>query len=491
MSPPRVIIVGGGLAGLAAAEALSRSADGLSIELLEAKRRPGGRAGSYLDPETGAEIDYCQHAAMGCCVNLIDMLRRCRLDRYWKRYRELTFLHPDHPPSRFAPGRWLPAPLHLAGTIDALCYLTGAQKRQVKSGLWKLLRTPSGSLAHTSAVDWLRSAGQSPETIAGFWDVILVSALGEQSSRVSMAAARKVLVDGFAVARGASDVWVPTRPLAELFGRMLTDVLVERGVRVRCGEPVRRIGGDRSVHTGDRIEYADYVIVAVPWHQLTKLLDPADHPRVAEALPLQPIAAIPASPISGIHLWFDRPITSLDHAVMVGTTAQWLFRDPCDADDDGADENDQADAAGRQVYHQVVISASADATSIPKQQLIDVVLRELRHAFPDARDATLLRHRVVTDPNSVFSIRPDVDALRPACRTAADWLLLAGDWTQTGWPATMEGAVISGRVAAEHVLAGLAETLSERSAPGPRITTTDCRLAEQQPGWLARRLIRR
>ncbi len=491
MKRPRVIIVGGGLAGLAAAEALSRTTDGLSIELLEAKRRAGGRAGSYLDPETGAEIDYCQHAAMGCCLNLIDLLRRCRLDGYWERYRELTFLHPDHPPSRFAPSRWLPAPLHLAGTIDALRYLTGVQKRQIKSGLWKLIRTPSCSLAQTQAIDWLRSAGQSPETIAGFWDVILVSALGEQSSRVSMAAARKVLVDGFAVAHGASDVWVPKRPLAELFGRMLTDVLAERGVRFSCGQPVRRIDGDRGVHTADRIDHADYVIVAVPWHQLTKLLDPADHPRVADALPLEPIAAMPASPISGIHLWFDRPITSLDHAVMVGTTAQWLFRDPCAPNDGGADGNDQADAAGRQYYHQVVISASADATSIPKQQLIDDVLRELRHAFPKARTAALLRHRVVTDPNSVFSIRPDVDALRPVSRTATDWLLLAGDWTQTGWPATMEGAVISGRVAAEHVLTGLAETSSASSAAWPRVTTTVCRLAEQQPGWLARRLIRR
>jgi len=482
MSGHRVVIVGGGLAGLSAAEALSRADCGLSIQLLEARRRCGGRAGSYDDPETQTEIDYCQHAAMGCCVNFLDMLHHCGLSRHLKRYRELTFLHPQHPPSRFAPNVRLPAPLHLIGTVDALRYLNRDQKRQIKRGLWKLFRTPSDHLSDVRASDWLAAANQSPETVAGFWDVILVSALGEQSRHVSMSAARKVLVDGFAIARGASDVLVPTCPLAELFGRLMVDVLVDRGVRVDCGKPVQSVGGDRIVRTRDASIAADAVVLAVPWHQLEKLLGNAGEGILPNRLPAKRLANIPTSPITGIHLWFDRPITSLDHAVMVGTTAQWIFRDPCDRHADTTPT--------QQHYYQVVISASVDTASIFKQQLIDQVLGELRHAFPAAREAKLIRHRVVTDPKSVFSIRPEVDAIRPHCHTEVEGLLLAGDWTQTGWPATMEGAVISGRAAADQILTSLQSIPPGSTVPQRPDRYKTARLLQLKAGWLARCLIR-
>lgn len=461
MNAPRVVIIGGGLAGMSAAESLSRIHPKIQITLLESKRVLGGRAGSYDDPEFGNEIDYCQHVAMGCCTNLIDLLSRCDLEQYFRRYRDLVFLHPDHPPSRFAPNRFLPAPLHLMGTINALRYLSGQQKRQIKRGLWKLMRTPSTSLRHVCAADWLRKIGQHDHTIRDFWDVILVSALGEQTEQVSMATARKVLIEGFAIAHGASDVLVPTKPLAELFGRMLSDVLSQRGVQILTGQAVRSLHRDASVSTTtQRLEHAeqlepaqrfesDAVIAAVPWHQTARLFE--DWPVIdRRQLPdFDAIAKFPTSPISGLHLWFDSEITELDHAVMVGTTAQWLFRDPCMSRrlPDQHSSTDQPD----QRYYQVVISASADVTSTPKTELVETVLRELQGAFPAARQARLLRYRLVTDPKSVFSIRPDVDSVRPASQTGIPWLTLAGDWTKTDWPATMEGAVISGRLAAQAV----------------------------------------
>ncbi len=151
---------------------------------------------------------------------------------------------------------------------------------------------------------------------------------------------------------------------------------------------------------------------------------------------------------------------------MVGTISQWLFRDPIDSTRGAQDH-----------YYQVVISASHDARQLPREALVDQVLGELRHAFPKAGDARLLRHRIVTDPKSVFSIRPEVEAIRPPARTPLPWLHLAGDWIATGWPATMEGAVISGRMAAASVLdrEGLAPVSVD---PGLR------------PAWLARWLIR-
>jgi squalene-associated FAD-dependent desaturase len=486
MSGRRIIIVGAGLAGLAAAEALSRRARGAEIIVLEAKRITGGRAGSYHDPHSGQEVDYCQHAAMGCCTNLLDLLKRCQLAGHFKRVRELTFLHPTSPPSRFAPQRLLPPPLHLYRTVDALRYLSRGQKRQVKAGLWKLLRTPASTLATQTAAQWLAAAGQSQATIADFWDVILVSALGEQTERVSMAAARKVLIDGFAAARGASDVLVPTRPLAELFGRQLPQTLAERGVQLRTGTSVRAIRADGHVVTREQTFPADAVIAAVPWHQIGRLLAEwgAASPRPLDNL--DAIDAIPGSSITGLHLWFDSAITPQPHAVMVGTTSQWLFRDPLETHGPPlpAAEPGGIDRTGGR-YHQVVISGSHELVASGKDALVDHVVAELRHAFPRARQARLLRHRVVTDPQSVFSIRPDVERIRPAANTPVPWFFLAGDWTQTGWPATMEGAVVSGRQAATAVLDRF-PALADSPAPSPAPLVEPGLTA----GWLARWLIR-
>ncbi|WP_353620807.1 hydroxysqualene dehydroxylase HpnE [Stieleria mannarensis] len=471
-APPHVAIVGGGLAGMSAAETLSRVHPELRLTLLESKRLPGGRAGSYVDPQTGGEVDYCQHAAMGCCTNLIDLLQACGLEQHLRRDRSLTFLHPDHPPSRFAPSRWLPPPLHLLRTLHAQRYLSARQKREIRSGLWKLMRTPVDTLRNCRAHQWLSDARQSEDTVRDFWDVILVSALGEHTRRVSMAAARKVLIDGFAASRGASDVLVPIVPLADLFGRQLASELTRRGVEIQSGQTVRQITSEARVITSTQTLDADAVICAVPWHRIAELFDQWPDGR-RDALPdLPAISAIPSSPITGLHLWFDSPITPMDHAVMVGTVAQWLFRAPF-----GSQEKHH--------YYQVVISGSHPAITGTKQTLIDTVLAELRHAFPAARDATLLRHRRVTDPNSVFSLRPEVDAIRPAATTNVPWLSLAGDWTQTDWPATMEGAVISGRLAAAAAVNHLQRDTDSSSLAPDRFLTPGL-----APGRLAGLLIR-
>ncbi|MEL6104454.1 MAG: hydroxysqualene dehydroxylase HpnE [Planctomycetota bacterium] len=487
----RVVIVGGGLAGLAAAEALSRHMSETQIVLLEAKRTSGGRAGSFRDQQSGEDIDYCQHVAMGCCTNWIDFAKQCGLNDHVRRYRELVFLHPDHPPSPFVADRLLPPPLHLVRTIAAQRYLSKRQKREIRAGLWTLMRTTESSLRNVTASDWLRSVGQSTETVRDFWEVILVSALGERPQQVAMSSARKVLIDGFAAARGASDVLVPTRPLSELFGERVPAELRRRGVEIRCGEPARRIEPDGRVHTDEDSFTADQVIAAVPWYRVHSLFSgwPAD---AKSALPrFDVFERFSTSPITGLHLWFDRPITDRPHAVLVGTTSQWLFRDPITSahpfpSGTGASAayqgNQPAESQGQEHYYQVVLSASSEVAA-EREELVEIVRRELADAFPDARRAILLRARVVTDPKSVFSISPEVDAVRPATETKLDWLKLAGDWVATGWPSTMEGAVISGRMAAEAVhgsLVGGDSSAGNVSFVLPGLTR----------GWLARCLIR-
>jgi squalene-associated FAD-dependent desaturase len=478
---PHVVIVGGGLAGLSTAHALATAklpAGGvpgaLRITLLESKRITGGRAGSFSDSASGEPVDYCQHVAMGCCTNLIDLLDQCDLLQYWKRYRELSFHHPGYPPSRFAPAGWLPAPLHLAACISRLRYLTAKQKREVRSGLWRLMRTPSDALSTQTAKQWLQSIGQSEETTRKFWDVILVSALGEATKVVSMRAARKVLIDGFAAARGASDVLVPRAPLSELFGQRLQQKINSLGVEIRCQTAVKRVlvGADSptALELADgEILAADQIVVTVPWHRLSSLFDDAD---AETAIPnLRDVEQLGASPITGIHLWLDRPLMSDDHAVMVGTTAQWLFRQPLL-------KSQPADNTGG-YYHQVVISASGSQSWVDqkpllqdKEKLLQQVVAELRSEFPLSGDFTVLRHRMVTDPKSVFSVSPATEAIRHQTRPALPWLHLAGDWMDTGWPATMESAVISGRTAAQQVLNRLAlpaEILIDAGLPYGRL----------------------
>ena len=155
----RVIIVGGGLAGMAAAEALARMPESFDVQLLESKQVLGGRTGSFTDA-SGDSIDYCQHVAMGCCTNLLGLLGRCDLSDELVRYRELEFHHPQFAKSKFTASKLAPAPLHLAGTIGRLNYLSKSQKREIRRGLWKLMRTPTGMICELTAGQWLRRAGQ-------------------------------------------------------------------------------------------------------------------------------------------------------------------------------------------------------------------------------------------------------------------------------------------------------------------------------------------
>ncbi|TWT53084.1 15-cis-phytoene desaturase [Rubripirellula amarantea] len=519
-----LVIIGGGLAGLAAAEASarwqrSRVRQDLhwQITLLEARRQAGGRAGSFFDSASGESVDYCQHAAMGCCRELLALMQRSELLDQWIRYPELSFHHPDFPPSRFAASRWLPAPLHLSGTIGRLNYLSGNQKREVQKAMWRLIRTSTASLGDVTALQWLSEIGQSPATIANFWDVILVSALGEQTKLVSMAAARKVIVDGFAMSKGASDVFVPKVPLSQLIGNELADAVGKLGVTIRCGETageVRQLSHSQSSNyqpgstsnavseiklgSGEVIQ-ADAVISAVPWYRVASLLA---HVSVRHAVgDLEAIDRMQGSSITGIHCWFDRPWMKQPHAVMVGTLTQWIFRDPLQNDiRESTNEPAKGASSSKEYYCQVVISASHDVRGLPKQELMNQVLAEIHHEFPSSRNASLVRYRVVTDPRSVFSVRPGISSSRPSATTALPWLWLAGDWTDTGWPATMEGAVISGRSAAKGWMDSLAisstsDKLAESEEPHLELQMRDqspfTPEVATKPGVLARCLIKK
>ena len=229
---------------------------------------------------------------------------------------------------------------------------------------------------------------------------------------------------------------MPTVPLGSLFGDRFVGWLESQGVAVQTGRIVTGIERDSAglacaVACGDEALACDAVVVALPWKQAARLLPD-----------LVPVAddRLAGSPITAVHLWFDRDVIDLPHAVLVGRVSQWVFR---------AD----VAAGGSAGYCQVVISASRGLLDGDRDRLLETVVAELREIFPAARTARLVDSRIVTDPTAVLSVRPGVDAARPPAISAVDNLFLGGDWTATGWPSTMEGAVRSGRIAAAAVLA--------------------------------------
>lgn len=467
---PHVVIIGGGLAGLAAADALADSP--ARITLLESRRRTGGRAGSFLEPSQQQEVDYCQHVAMGCCTNFWHLMEKHGLADEFERVSELAFLSLDGEACRFAPSRWLPAPLHFAPAFARLRFLSARQRREVRAGIWRLMRSPAEHVPpETCFGQWLREQGQSSATIEKFWNVVIASALGEDTVRVAYAPARKVFVDGFLAARHAADVLIPRQPLSVLFGERLPRSLRAAGVEIYISTAASRLvlepGGVRGVQTGDgKIISADRVIVAVPWYATERLL-----PRS--------FSQFSASPITGVHLWFDRPITHHKHAVLIGGLSQWLFQPffGIDSDRPGFLHGEETADEGKSYYYQVVVSASREVQRQGQEASVATICRELEIVFPAARQARLLRWRVVTDPHAVFSASPETESRRPDQTTDQPGVFLAGDYTRTGWPATMEGAVISGYRAADAVRRSLQWPGFPQRPPLPR-------------NWLTRWLIR-
>jgi len=451
----RVAIVGGGLAGMACAAALAES--GLIVDLFEAKRKLGGRASSYEDRSTGERIDHCQHVSMGCCTSLADFCQRTGIADDFSREKELRFFGPDGRETRFGSTPLLPAPLHLASSFAGLTYLSWPEKISLARALANLVRTgqtPSQRAKEKtlSMGDWLKEQGQSPTVIERFWQVVLVSALGESLERASIPASRKVFVDGFLASRDAYHVLIPKRPLSDLLDGTVRSWLLQKGVRIHAEQPVRQITFDAASQQAAAIELSDgsrhavdQVVLATGWWQLESLLPSAQLPANLQKV-TQQAQKLTASPIMGVHLWLDRPAIPVRHAVIVGRLAQWVF---------SRGEMPLGDRSATSHYYQVVVSASHEQNKADRQAIIDEILADLASLWPEVRSAQLLQAKVVKEHTAVFSVSPESDAFRPTQQSPIDNLYFAGDWTFTDWPATMEGAVRSGYLAAERILANL------------------------------------
>jgi zeta-carotene desaturase len=443
-------VIGGGLAGLSAGVALAET--GWRVRLLEQRPFLGGRATSYVLPN-GEHVDNCQHVTFGCCTNLEDFYRRVGSADSIKFFDRLLLLDPQGRRGEMHAGI-LPAPLHMTGSFLTFAPLKLRDKISIVRAFYVILKSgghppdvdePGG----ISMLDWLHRRKQTPAAISRFWRVVLVSALSEELDSIDARYGVDVFWKAVLSNRSGYRMGVPTTPLAQLYEGC--KVAIERqGGEVLLRTPVRELsikdGELAGVKLdGGREERADAYIFAVPHDTFSNLLPEAEK-RADPAF--QNIEKLRDAPITGVHFWFDRKVMNEPFISLLDTTTQWIFNKS--ALYSGASGNGLNPANGQ--YLQLVISASYDLLQKSRQEIVDLCLKELRHALPASRGANLVKATVIKETAATFSPYPGVDRWRPKQHTSIRRLYLAGDWTDTGWPATMEGAVRSGYLAAEAVL---------------------------------------
>lgn len=431
--PAHVAIVGGGLAGLATALALGSS--GYRTTVLEARPFLGGRATSY--PLNNAEdgtvtIDNCQHILLRCCTNLLDFYHRLGVENRVHFYREFFWIEPGGRMSVMQRGL-LPAPLHFTESFARLRFLSLRDKLDVARGLLavKAEYKTRKDLDQITMLAWLQEKKQGPVALERFWRQVLLSAINEELDRMAASHGLQVFYLGFLARSNSYEMGVPNVPLANLYSPDVWAAYPSVEIRPRAAVQSLCIdsGLVSEVRLADALVQADAYVSAVPFERFSALIP-------VEALDL---SAFHHSPITGIHLWFDRPITDLPHATLLDRTIQWLYNK----------------SEGK--YVQLVVSASRSLIDMGRAEIIDLAVRELREFFPRAASASLERAHVVKEVRATFSAVPGLESKRPGTETPVPNLFLAGDWTRSGWPATMEGAVRSGYLAAEAVTRAFGE----------------------------------
>lgn len=439
-----VIVVGAGVAGLAAATALAK--DGAKVTLLERRPYVGGRAYSYLHPALEEVVDS-QHVLLGCCTNLLEMVAEAGLADQVRWYDKQTFLVPG------VGGRpaqasditinGLPAPFQYSDSFLRASMISLADKAAIARGLLGLADGAPGA-DDESVTQWYRRSGQTEGSIRRFWEPIVLATLNDSSDRCSMRYGAKVFYELFLKTREGGKLGIPTVPLSDFYGAAAENFVRLGGtVRTRAsaqGLTIRDAGWVVQLQQEELL--ADRVVLAVPFEQVPALMKPLAGAQqewgIGRAGLLDDASHFIHAPFISILLWFDRQITDLDHAWLLDTTIQWFFHK----------SRIRGYAPERGSYVELVIAGSR--TDLPKsrQEILEPALAELAQFFPAAKDAVLLKSGILKEARATFSVTPGLDRYRPAQETGLPGLFVAGDWTRTDWPSTMEGAARSGRMAA-------------------------------------------
>jgi squalene-associated FAD-dependent desaturase len=448
----RVVVIGGGLAGITAAIALASS--GAQVTLLEARPRLGGATCSFT--RDGLVVDTGQHIYLGCCSAYRGLLGRLGMTGHaplQKRF-DVTVLAPGRPSARLRRTA-LPGPLHMLPALGRYPFLSWAERASVSRPALAMRRLDPADPALDAQRfgDWLAARGQSERARRALWDLFTVSALNIAGDDASLALAATVVKTGLLGKNNAADIGVPALPLGELHGDAAAATLAKLGARVALGTKVSGIevtaGPDnpagryrvRLAHPGADLPGqidADAVVLAVPHAKAAPLVPP-------DALPAGTVAAwsgLGASPIVNVHVIYDRPVTDLPFAAAIDSPVQWVF-------DRTRISGLRAGGRGQsQQYLAISLSAADSYAEVPAARLREQFVPALAELFPAAREARITEFFVTRERQATFRQIPGSGALRPKTGTRLPGLVLAGAWTDTGWPDTMEGAVRSGLSAA-------------------------------------------
>lgn len=425
-----MIVLGGGLAGITAA--LDCAESGAQVTLLEVRPRLGGAAYSF--EREGMLLDNGQHVFLRCCTAYRDLLARLGSEqRVMLQPRlEITVLSPQRREVVLR-RNGLPAPLHLAGALLRYSHLTLAQRLSAARAALALGRLDLGNVSGTLG-EWLAAHGQGPASVAALWDLIALPTLNLPATEGSLALGAFVLQAGLLRANDAGDIGFHMKPLSETLGDPAACVLGDAGVEVRLGVRVEAIEHLRVRAGGEDLE-ADAIVCALPHERASALLGPLLGQEASRW------SGLGASPIVNVHIVYDRRVCDLQFAAGVGTPVQYVF--------------DRSKAAGLSdgQYLAISLSGAAEEMELSAEQMRKRYVDAMEELFPRARSAVVRSVHVSREHAATFAARPGTESLRPGPRTSVAGLVMAGAWTDTGWPATLEGAVLSGHAAAREVLA--------------------------------------
>jgi zeta-carotene desaturase len=442
------IVVGGGVAGMSAACSLAEG--GLCVKLVERRGYLGGRASSYRHPGVDEVIDNCQHVLFGCCTNLIGFYRRIGVEKRIHWTNSMTMIEPgSQRRSVLGASRWLPAPLHGLPSLLGAKALSREDKKSLARAFRALMRPVPADSTETLG-QWLKRNGQTEGAIHRFWRLVIASALNSDVDEIALTYAAKVIRELFLNSADAGAMGMSSVPLSELYSGA-EQFLHEHGGEVIFNASVEGAAWDEetsqwtlTTRAGEQV--ADYLVLALPFEAMGKmvpLMPPADG---AESLSAQ-IARQQHGPICSVHLWFDREITDLDHAVLLDRQIHWMYNK----------SRLQPWRKWRGSYLELVVSASQEFAALSREEAIELSVRELAEFFPAVAEAKLEKAALVKEVRATFVVPPGIDALRPGAISPWPNCVLAGDWIATGWPSTMESAARSGHQAAEAVCAAAGE----------------------------------
>ncbi|HVZ84245.1 MAG TPA: hydroxysqualene dehydroxylase HpnE [Terracidiphilus sp.] len=435
-----VLVVGGGVAGMSAACALAEA--GLRVQLVERRSYLGGRASSYLHPGVNEVIDNCQHALIGAYTNLIGFYRRIGVaDRiHWTT--EYTMIEPGGRRAVLGASA-LPAPLHGLPKLLTCSAFTLSDKLALMRAFTAIL-LGSGRDAHESLAGWLRRQRQSPGAMDRFWRLVIASALNSDLDQIGVNYASMVIRGLFMDSAEAGAMGMSTVPLSDLYAAV-PDFLAARNDELLLNTTVESASFDPATAQwhlsvrGPAKETVDltagFLVLALPFEGLQKLLPALPEAEGKAALTAQ-IERHEHWPICSVHLWFDRPVTDLDHAVLLDREIHWMY-------------NQSKLQARPGNYIELVVSATRAFAALPREQAIGQALRELAEFFPAVKEARLVKAALIKEVRATFGVPPGIDAARPSAQSPWPNCFLAGDWIATGWPSTMESAARSGHLAAE------------------------------------------